>query len=204
MTLPDGSDFFKTVSGSGLKVDKQDKTSMTMSDGDFVKFIPNDKHGDCAAYSVRMTVDRDLTLEFQFTASVEACRIKDGKTLVGDGYVHHRFVPFGYVSGSVQQSGKDAVSLSGTALFVHGVQKGLPHQLANRWDFMSVQHAPSKLAVIMMSFETPKTFDRASVVQGIVVKDGRLVGMTMQGRVSQITTHVDADTGYSACTFHAD
>jgi hypothetical protein len=128
-------------------------------------------------------------------------KVGQGRTYYGASkdapYVTHRWFPRCETSGNAQLNGK-TYSLKGFGTFIHALSNMKPHQVADRWDLVTYQSG--RIAVNMIHYLTPARFGSVDVIQGSLVLDGKLLAVTVDNDIKEISTRVDADTGYHTPT----
>ncbi|TPX47214.1 hypothetical protein SeLEV6574_g02771 [Synchytrium endobioticum] len=197
---PDGTKKRSTFSHSAihfvLSDDRRSATCQQMS----IKFNPSD-----LSYKVKYDASPAMLYEFDFVPVDGGFQMGDGGTSFSSaensGYVSARFIPKAKLTGSITYDDKsEAIALDGGhGLLVHAVQMN-PHHVA-RWNFGDLQS--EKDGLVFYQFELPEDntdYEVGRVATGAVIRNHKLVGVTLDGAVRQVERTMDDEYGYNIPT----
>jgi len=180
----------KTGKGSNLKL-SEDKRSSSAIDTEFTSLSENEFHYKIKAAFEPKKIQYDLDFTSTCPYGYQTDKIQFDPDNSKNGYCIHRFIPTGRVTGTVVVNGT-TIKINGTALYSHAVQQ--TPQYCKRWNLITMNNGTDGL--MMLEFVSKAT----SIGKAGLVLDNKLVGVSTECSVEQVSSVVDPDTKYDIPT----
>ncbi|GMM33542.1 Svf1 protein [Saccharomycopsis crataegensis] len=121
---------------------------------------------------------------------------KDGTTLYGTdvtnpwGSMRHAFWPRNSVTGTIELKSKEKkIEINGYSMFVAAMQGMKPHHAAAAWNFLNFQS--ETYSAVQMEFTTPNSYAKTKVNVGILVKNDKILSVSVNNKISHLDNDVD-------------
>ncbi|CAO3686821.1 unnamed protein product [Rhizopus stolonifer] len=149
-------------------------------------------------YKINITHPQ-VVVSLEFKRIDKGFKVGEGKTFLGGddaksaGFVSHKFWPRAESKGTFIID-QQIHEIEGEGIFIHAIQGMQPQLIATHWNF--VDFHSKEASINMMQFKTTKQYGSASINQGSLVLNDKLVCVCVDNHLELLDLERDQETEY--------